>query len=170
MLGLGALTPLTPERPAAASATDSSRQPIEDPLTLSSVARARAEAAAHPRFGGLSVAAHQDSDLADMLAYDYAHIAQAPLYDVSHWDEEGFPRYSATGEPVTTKSEARYKQMSDSLLSASLALHNAETAKGTASADIFDKLVALVDRQPEELRTITMWNATAAEWDRVDSR
>src|SRR5262245_4859125 len=108
MLGLGALTGITPQRPSTTPVADGPRPPIEDALTLSSVARARAQAAAHPRFGVLSVAAHQDSELADQLAYDYGHIAQTPLYDVSHWDEEGFPRYSATGEPVTAESEARY--------------------------------------------------------------
>jgi len=114
------------------------------------------------------VAAHQDSELADQLAYDYGHTLHTPLYDLSRWDEEGFPRYSATGEPVTAESEARYRQQGELLRTASLALYNEEIAKGTASADIFDKLLALGDRQSEEFRTITLWDATPADWDRID--
>lgn len=161
---MGALTPTTTERQAAPGA-DISSPPINDPLTLSSAARARAEAADHPRFGALSVAAHQKPDLADMLAYDYGHLLQTPLYDLSRWDEEGFMRYSATGEPVTPESEARYEQFGERLRTASSNLYDEERAKGTDSADIFDKLIALVDRQPAEFRTITRWNATAADWD-----
>jgi hypothetical protein len=87
-LGLGqvaeaaALMPTTTERQAMPIADTSSHQ-IDDPLTLSSAARSRAEAAAHPRFGALSVAAHQNPDLADQLAYDCGHILQTPLYDLA---------------------------------------------------------------------------------------
>ena len=161
--GLGALSPMVPDRQTA---------PVTEPPTakvdsssISPEARARAEAAAHPRFGVLSVAAHQDSELADQLAYDYGHTLHQPLLDISRWDEEGFIRYSATGEPVTPQSEARFRQMAENFQTASLALYNEETAKGTDSAGIFDKLIELGDRQPAEFRTLTRWDATPAEWD-----
>jgi hypothetical protein len=73
-------------------------------------------------------------------------------------------RYSATGEPVTPESETQYRQQGENLRTASLALYNEERAKGADSADIFDKLIALVDGHSAEFRTITRWDATAADW------
>jgi hypothetical protein len=50
---------------------------------LSSQARLRKEAAAHPRFGSLSVAAHGDAELADQLAYGYSHDPVHELVDLT---------------------------------------------------------------------------------------
>jgi hypothetical protein len=82
------------------------------------------------------------------------------MYDLSGLEDGSGPmRYTATGEPVTPESEARYKKMADSFHSATMALYNAETAKGTDAADIFDKLVALGDSQSAEYRNVTNWEA-----------
>jgi hypothetical protein len=156
MPGAGAVPPAG-ERSLTQPATELPSTKSGDQLTFSSLAQSRAAAAEHPRFGPLSARAHADSEVADLLAYDYAHQTQTPLYDLSRYNEEGFMRYSATGEPVTPESEARYKQMGENLHAATLALYNDEMANGTASADIFDKLVALTDKQPEEFRTIINW-------------
>lgn len=113
----------------------------------------------------LSTAVHGNRELADQLAYDYANIVHEPLYDYSGVEAGTGPvRYSATGELVTPQSEARYMQQAESLQTAGLALYKEEMAKGTEAADIFDQLIALGDSQPADFRTITRWQATAADW------
>lgn len=157
-LGFGGLAPVTAERRSTPPGT--ARQRTVEPVTLSSAARARETAAAHPRFGSLSAAAHQNADLADQLAYDLAHDIRSPLYDVSDREAGTGPlRYSATGEPVTPETEARYKEMAESFHSAAVALYDQERANGTSPADIYDKIIALGDTQPAEYRSITDWEA-----------
>jgi len=156
-LGLETLTPTTTDRRATPTADISNRR-IEDPSTFSAIARARAEAAAHPRFGQLSVAAHSNADLADQLAFDYGRIEVHPMVDLT--DEiagTGPMKYTATGEPVTAESEARFNEYARNFQAASRALYNAERGKGTNSADIFDKLIALGDAQPAEFRAMLNW-------------
>ena len=116
----------------------------------------------HPRFGEFSAAAHRDKEFADQLAYNYGHIDVHQMVDASRWDEEGFLRYSDTGEPVTPESEARFNEYASSFKAASLALYNEERAKGTSSADIFDKLIALGDAQPAEFRAMMDWDLRSA--------
>jgi hypothetical protein len=161
--GLGALEPVAVERAAAQPAAGVSSQNLEDPITLSSTARAREAAAMHPRFGEFSAAAHRDADFADQMAYNYGHIDVHQAVDASRWDEEGFLRYSATGEPVTPESEARFNEYAHSYKAASLALYSEERAKGTSSADIFDKLIALGDSQPAEFRAMMNWELRNVE-------
>jgi hypothetical protein len=43
-------------------------------------------------------------------------------------------------------------------------LYNGERAKGTDAADIFDKLIELVDSQSEDFRTIIDWEGKTASW------
>jgi hypothetical protein len=93
------------------------------------------------------------------MAYAYAHLDDGPMYDMSAWEGSGTgpTRYSATGEVVTPQSEARYRKLADAHGAASRSLYNAEMAKGTDPADIFDKLIALVDAQPEDFRSFINW-------------
>jgi hypothetical protein len=157
-LGLGTLAPVTTER-RAPLVSDISNQKIEDPLTVSSAARSRAEAAAHPRWGALSAVVHGDPDIADQVAYDFAHNAQQEALDITEMvNGTGPVRYTVTREPYTPESQARFKQMAEGLRSASVDLYNHERAKGTASADIFDKLVALGDSQSKEFRGMAHWD------------
>jgi hypothetical protein len=142
------------------AASNSSKQSA-DTVTFSSTARERESAAQHAHFGALSVAAHQDPALADQLAYEYAHTEQTPLYDVTDIDK-GIVRYSNTGEIVTPESEARYQQLGKSLQSASLNLYDAEKAKGTDPADIYDELIALGNGQPADFRTVVNWETQTA--------
>lgn len=161
--GLDGIEPATVERQAIQAATGNSSKKIDDSVTFSSAARQREAASTHPRFGALSVQAHLDRDLADRLAYDYAHVTHRPIIDLT--DEiagTGPAKYAATGEPVTSDRDARYEQQAQSLRAKSLALYDAERAKGTASADIFDKLIALGDSQPVEFRDIIDWDAKLA--------
>ena len=72
-------------------------------------------------------------------------------------------KYTATGEPVTPESEARFNAYARAYKAASLALYNEERAKGTSSADIFDKLIALGDAQPAEFRAMMNWELRNAE-------
>ena len=98
------------------------------------------------------------------MAYAYSHLDDGPLYDMSAWEGggKGPTRYSATGEVVTPQSEARYRTLAAAHGAASLSLYNAEKAKGTDPADIFDKLIALVDAQPEDFRSFIDWEAKTA--------
>jgi hypothetical protein len=113
----------------------------------------------------MSVAAHADPEVAQQLADDYAHVVHGPIYDITDLEDGTGPlRYSATGEPGTPESEIRYKQQGESLQTASLALYDDERAKGTGAAEIFDKLIALVDSQSEDFRTIIDWGGRTASW------
>jgi hypothetical protein len=86
-------------------------------------------------------------------------MVQGPLYDLRGVQDGSGPlRYSYTGEIVTPESEARYQQLGKDLQTASLSLYNKEKAKGTDPADIFDKLIALGDKQSEEFRNIINWS------------
>jgi hypothetical protein len=159
-LGIGSLTPVTTER-AAQLVSENPSQKLDDSITISSTARSRAEAAAHPRWGALSARIHGDPGIADEVAYDFAHNVHQPLVSITEMmNGTGPVRYTATGEPVTLESEARYKGMAESLRAASVALYHEELAKGTESADIFDKLVALGDSQSAEFRGMAHWDAS----------
>jgi hypothetical protein len=159
VIGFDGLSPVATDRKSTQPVVSTSSQRIDDPITLSSEARAREAAASHPRFGALSAAAHRDPELARQLAYDYAHIAQQPILDLSEQEAGTGPaRYAATGEPVTPERDAYYKQQADKFLSASLSLYNKEMANGTDPADTFDKLIALGDAQSAEFRSIVDWN------------
>jgi len=161
---LGAVEPVAVERAAAQPAATVSSKGLEDPITLSSTARAREAAEMHPRFGEFSAAAHRDKDFADQLAYQYGHIEVHQMVDLT--DEiagTGPMKYAATGEPVTAESEARFKEYAHDFQSASLALYNGERAKGTSSADIFDKLIALGDAQPADFRAMMDWELRTAK-------
>jgi hypothetical protein len=161
LLGLGTLSPVTADRRAelVSDIANQNNQKIEDPITFSSAARSRAEAAAHPRWGALSAKLHGDPDIADQVTYDFAHMVLQPLVNITEMmNGTGPVRYTATGEPVTPESEARYNRMAEGLQAASLDLYNQERAKGTDSADIFDKLVALGDSQSAEFRGMAHWD------------
>ena len=156
--GLGGVLPTTGERGAIQPAASPASTKLDDRLTLSSTARLREAASTHPRFGALSVAAHADPELAEQLAYDYAHIVHDPVIDMT--DEvagTGPAKYAATGEPWTPELDAKYRERALTLQSQSLAVYEEETAKGTDPADIFDKLIALGDAQPNELRDLVDW-------------
>lgn len=155
------MEPVAAGTPSTQPAAGDSGKSIADSVTLSPEARAREAAASHPRFGALSQRAHVDPEMAKEMAYAYSHLDDGPMYDMSAWDGagKGPSRYSATGEVVTPESEARYRKLAASHGAASLSLYKAEKAKGTDPADIFDKLVALVDAQPEDFRSFINWEA-----------
>ena len=156
---MGGLTPVTTAR-APQLVSENSSQKIEDFVTVSSTARARAEAAAHPRWGALSARLHAEPDISDQVAYEFAHNVHQPLVDITEMmNGTGPVRYTATGEPVTPESEARFRAMAEGLRDASVALYDAERAKGTSSADIFDKLLALGDSQSSEFRAMAHWDS-----------
>jgi len=159
--GVGEIEPVAGGTPSTQPTAGDLGQGSADDVTLSPEARAREAAASHPRFGTLSQRAHVDPELAKEMAYTYAHLDDGPMYDLSAFDGggKGPMRYSATGEVVTPESEARYKKLAATHGAASLSLYNAENAKGTDPADIFDKLIALVDAQPQDFRSFINWEA-----------
>lgn len=139
-------------RPSSAGAASS----LEDRVTLSSAARPQVP----ERFRALSSQAHSDPKLAEQLAHDYALTEQSPIIDLSDLEAgRGPAKYAATGEPVTFESEQRYKEMAASLREATASLYSQEKAKGTADADILDKLLSRIGAQPQEFRNITGWGS-----------
>ena len=157
--GAGGIEPVAVRTRPSQPAVSEANTRVADNVSLSPEARARAAAASHPRFGAFSQLAHFDAGFAEEMAYAYAHLDDGPMYDLSAWDNggKGPTRYTATGEVVTPQSEARYRKLADAHKAASLSLYNAEIAKGTDPADIFDKLIALVDAQPEDFRSFLNW-------------
>jgi hypothetical protein len=161
-LGLGTLPPVTTALAPKTIPAASSSKPA-DSITFSSEARLRAQAAAHPRWGALSAKVHADPEVAEQVAYELAHFAQQELLDITEWmTGKGPIRYSATGEPYTPESRARFAAMAENFRAAGVALYERELAKGTDFADIFDKLVALGDTQPAEFRAMAHWDASFA--------
>lgn len=163
-IGAGGIEPVASRTPSVLPAASDTSSRVADNVTLSPEARARELAASHPRFGAFSQLAHANPQFAEEMAYAYSHLDDGPLYDMSAWDGggKGPTRYSATGEVVTPESEARYKKLAAAHGAASLSLYNTEMAKGTDPADIFDKLIALMDAQPEEFRSFIDWEGKSA--------
>lgn len=150
------MTDAGPPPPSAPTSGSSSRA---DSVTFSSTARARAEAAAHPRWGALSARLHAEPEIADQVAYDFAHNATQPPLDATEFlNGTGPLRFAGTGEPYTPESKARFEQLANKLKTESIALYDQERAKGTSSADIYDKLIALGDAQSSEFRAMAKWD------------
>jgi hypothetical protein len=102
--------------------------------------------------------AHAEPAFAAEIAHVRAHGRRATVrHERLGRSGTGPTRYSATGEVVTRGSEARYKAVAATRGRASISLYNAEKAKGTDPADIFDELIALVDSQPEDFRSFIDW-------------
>lgn len=162
--GVDGIEPVAGVTPSTQPEADDLGKSEGDSVTLSPDARARESAARHPRFGAFSQRAHVDPEFADEMAYAYSHMDDGPLYDMRAWDGAGTgpSRYSATGEVVTPESEARYRKLAASHEAASRSLYDAEKAKGTDPADIFDKLIALLDSQPEDYRSFIDWEGKTA--------
>ena len=111
--------------------------------------------------GSLSAHAHADPRLAEQLAYDYAQNEMHAIISISRVETggDGIARYSATWEPVSPRSEARFKQQAAELRAASESLYRSEKRKGTAAADIFDKLIALIGSQPRGFLDAINWGS-----------
>lgn len=139
--------------PSARPLANSGAKDIEDRVTLSPAARAPL---LPEKFRGMVASAHADPKIAQQLAYSYANSDQAPIIDLSDVEAGTGPaKYAATGEPVTSESELRYKEMTTSLRAATASLYTREKANGTADADILEKLLSTIAAQPAEFRDIT---------------
>src|SRR5688572_31474515 len=93
------LTPVTTERRASLVAGNSTPKAANS-IMFSAAARSRADAAAHPRWGALSVRVHAEPAVAEQVAFDLAHNVQQELLDITEWIEGKGPiRYTATGKP-----------------------------------------------------------------------
>lgn len=116
-------------------------------------------------FAGISAEAHKDPAFAKDIAYGQAHSLDQPWVNIAHGrtvvDGVPFPMgkeyYSVTGEEVTAESQAKYDKISERLLGEKLALYDAEKEKGTPEADIVDKIIALMDQQPQDFLELLNW-------------
>jgi hypothetical protein len=103
---------------------------------------------------------HAEPDIAAQLVYEYAHAAPQAVLDATEYVNGTGPlRFAGTGEPYTAESKARFALLAEDVKTASIDLYNQERAKGTAPADIFDKLIALGDAQSEEFRGMAHWDS-----------
>lgn len=65
--------------------------------------------------------------------------------------------YTATGLPVTPESEARFAAISQSIVDQTTGIYQAEKAKGTPAADIFEKIHQFMASQPSDYLQATNW-------------
>ncbi|KAB8041693.1 hypothetical protein GCM43_17065 [Janthinobacterium aquaticum] len=76
-----------------------------------------------------------------LLAYNIAPNSGAfPLIDISNWPTV---RYSVSGELQTPESEAYFSDIAKMASTARTELVQAERSKGTPTADILEKVLAL---------------------------
>lgn len=134
------------------------RMSIEDTVTLSAAAR---QAQLPERIRSLSVTAHENPALAEQLARDYAYTPLRPVIDMTeHVAGTGPERYAATGEPVTLESQSKYEQAAALFRDKTSSLYELEKSKGTAAADILDKIFSLINAQPSDFRSMIDWEGT----------
>lgn len=142
---------LAAERPAQPQQMD-----LVDKVTLSAEART---AKIPPRLASLAEQAQRDPSLAQQLAQGYAFT---PLHEMFSLTDKiagtGPIKYSATGEPVTPESQARFKQQAAQLLEMTSSLYEREKAKGTSDADIFEQLLRMIGSQPADYLDKINWN------------
>lgn len=65
--------------------------------------------------------------------------------------------YAATGVPVTPENKARHDALVQSITADTTAIFNAESAKGTPAADIFEKMHAYMATQPHDYLEAIEW-------------
>lgn len=73
---------------------------------------------------------------------------------------DGIIRYSGSGEPVTSESQAYFNATEASFRQERMHIYESEKAKGTPPADIYDKLVSAMDQQPERYRGMMNWSVS----------
>jgi len=106
-------------------------------------------------------------DLAEMFAYDLAHQKDQPFIT---WVENGVHRFTATGEPITKESMARFDAIATQVLSERKAIYTEGKNAGLSDADIYDLMIVYMDRQPEEYQNHLLWNErtygySQEQWD-----
>lgn len=96
--------------------------------------------------------ANANAEDAERLAFGYAHHALGhALLDVS--DRPNI-RYSATGELVTPKTERYFAAISQAMQQQCSALYRQEKSKGTAHAEILDRIFKFHDAMPKAFRSM----------------
>lgn len=129
-----------------------------DKVSLSPAALTQSVAPPPARLQSLATSARADADLAETLAYRYAHTQMDVGIDATAFMAGTGPlRYAATGETVTPEGTERFNEQSASLQKASAALYETERAKGTAAADILDKLFGLIGTQSPDFLKAIQW-------------
>ncbi len=136
---------------------------IADSVAISETARALADNPnisheATPQRSWISENAHSDPIWAEKAAYELAKGPDQPLLDISGLvDGSGPIRYTGTGQPVTAESKAYFEQEASRVASERMALYQSEKANGTPAAEIVDKLIAYMDRQPKRYLEMMPW-------------
>ena len=108
--------------------------------------------------------ARSDEKLANELIDGYTNGLDHPLVDISQLDlktGKGLV-YTETGKSVTSQSEAVFNQQTVKIKEQKNALIQSEREKGTSAADIFEKIIQLMDKMPQDYKDKIAWNRISA--------
>jgi hypothetical protein len=134
--------PMTPFREILNSAT-SSKSSLDQRKNLEDKMRER---------NYMLEAARENSQVAEELAYGYAHNSLAfALLDLS--DRPNI-RYSATGELVTPKTQEYFNRISQAVQQQCANLYRQEVAKKTPPAEILEKIFSFHDSMPKDFKAM----------------
>jgi hypothetical protein len=159
------LVPKRTSQPSSAQPTPA--RVLSDRVTLSPEALSRASEAPSPApiaSSSFSAVAHADASKAEAFARDFAYTEDRAGMDISGLmpGGDGVLRYSSTGKPVTPESEAAFAQEASRVRAERIALYQDEKAKGTAAADIFDKIAAYMSTQSGDYLRDSGWDRVIA--------
>lgn len=98
----------------------------------------------------LSAASKSDAHAENLLG-QFSSAGYDQLVDVSNWPTV---RYSASGELQTPESTAYFSKVSAEAVQGRTELLNAERAKGTAAAEILDKVLAFNSELPQRFKNM----------------
>jgi len=144
---------------SSATAASSSGASSTDTVTISSAAKAAAQASEgyNAAFRNKIIqAAEADPQFAARTAYEYAHDTWSmtgPLVNINTTPMT----YSFTGEVVTPENLAAFKSEAASARTAKIAIYDSEKAKGTSDVEILKKLYATTNSQPDDYLTKIAW-------------
>lgn len=137
---------------------------ISDAVAISDDAKTRATTPDTPiteplkQPSWISKAAHSNPILAEQFAHELAKRPDQPLLDISGLENGTGPiRYTGTGQPVTEESKAYFETEAARIASERMALYQTEKANGTPAAEIVDKLIAYMDKQPKRYLNMMPW-------------
>lgn len=153
----------------AAASTGTARVGGTDTVTISQEAKDKlrsdqtspSAAERTPRYREMSLRnARNDAAFAEKTARDYAYDMSyetyGPLADIGSYP--GAPQhFSNTGEWVTDRNLAEFKNQAAKATAGRIALYQTEKAKGTPDADILDKLYGFTDTQPASCLSKVGW-------------
>ncbi len=146
-------------QPNSAAASSPSSEKVAISRTTYELSRSANAGTATQGLGTFSEMAHADPELAEQLASVYAFSLDGPLVHISHLEPQTGKKaiYTATGEPVTEESEAWFNHEAARIREERISLYQSEKEKGTSAAEILDKIIRLMDSQPEKYLQLLNW-------------